>query len=168
MFALFGLYYTVPPQGADRLQHVSAIIEARDAWREGQFPPRVAPRMGHGRRYPLFQFYGQLPYASAGALALLPGVDAYDAWRVVTFLCVTAAGFYTYRCGLLLTRQTWAALVTGVVFVAAPYLATDVRARFAYTEAISFCLLPAVLYYSLRAFVSPRDRGAIVLGGVAW
>jgi hypothetical protein len=168
MFALFGAFYVVPPQGSDRFQHVSAIIEARDAWREGQVPPRVAPRMGQGRRYPLFQFYGQLPYSAAGALALLPGVDAYDAWRVVTFLCVTCAGFYAYRCGLLLTRQTWAAIVTGVVFVAAPYLATDVRARFAYTEAVSFCLLPAVLYYSLRAFVSPRDRSAPVLGGVAW
>ena len=168
LFALFGAFYVIPPQGADRIQHLSAIMEARDALREGQFPPRVAPQMAEGRRYPLFQFYGNFPYGLSGALSLLPGVDAYHAWRIVTFLSVTCAGFFAYRCSLSLTRQVWPSIVAGVVFVASPYLSTDFRARFAYTEAVSFCLLPAVLYYSLRAFATPRSRGAIVAGGVAW
>ena len=168
LFALYGAFYVIPPQGGDRYQHLSVILDARDALREGQFPPRVAPAMGGGRRYAMFQFYGSLPYGVAGALSLLPGVDAHDAWRIVTFLSVTCAGFYAYRCSLSLTRQVWASVVASVVFVAAPYLSTDFRARFAYTEAVSFCLLPAVLYYSLRVFATPRSRGAIVAGGVAW
>jgi hypothetical protein len=168
LFALFGAFYVVPPQGGDRYQHLSVILDARDALREGQFPPRVAPAMGGGRRYAMFQFYGNLPYGFAGALALVPGIDAHDAWRIVTFLSVACAGFYAYRCSLSLTRQVWASVVAGVVFVAAPYLSTDFRARFAYTEAVSFCLLPVVLFYSLRAFARPGSWGAVVAGGVAW
>ena len=167
LFALFGAFYVIPPQGSDRLVHLSGIVEARNALREGQFPPRVAPNLSEKTRYPLFQFYGALPYGVAGGVMLVTGLDAHDAWRVVTFLSVTCAGFYAYRCALLLTRQTWASIVAGAVFVTAPYLSTDFRARFAFTEAVSFCLLPAVLYYSLRAFAA-RGRGAVVKAGVSW
>ena len=168
LFALFGVFYVVPPQGGDRYQHLSVILDARDALREGQFPPRVAPAMGGGRRYAMFQFYGNLPYGVAGALSLVPGVDAHDAWRIVTFLCVTGAGFFAYRSSLALTRQVWESVVAGVVFVAAPYLSTDFRARFAYTEAVSFCLLVFVFFFAIRAFARPRSWGAVVAGGVAW
>jgi hypothetical protein len=67
----------------------------------------------------------------------------------------------------LLTRQVWASIVAGVVFVTAPYLSTDFRARFAFTEAVSFCLLPAVLFLSLRAFMT-RRAGAILAAALAW
>jgi hypothetical protein len=167
LFALFGAFYTVPPQGSDRVFHLSGIIENANALREGQFPPRVAPRLAGGMRYPVFQFYGAFPYGLAGALSLVPSVDAYDAWKIVAFLSVTCAGFYAYRCSLMLTRQTWPSIVAGVVFVTAPYLSTDFRARFAYTEAVSFCLLPAVLYYSLRAFTT-RKAAPVVVAAVAW
>jgi len=167
LFGLFGAFYTVPPQGGDRPYHLSYIIEARAALKEGQFPIRVSPRALDGQRYPTFQFYGNFPYTAPALLMLVTGMNAYTAWKVMTFLTVALAGIYTYLCSLTLTRQVWPSVVAGVVFVAAPYLAADVRARFAYTEAVSFCLLPAVLYYSLRAFVAPR-WGAVVKGGVAW
>ena len=167
LFVLFGAFYVIPPQGADRIFHVSGIVEAANALREGQFPVRVAPNLLDGSRYAPFQFYGNFPYTAAALFSFIPGLDAYDGWRVMVFLCVTCAGFYAYRTSLSLTRQTWPSVVAGAVFVASPYLSTDFRARFAYTEAVSFCLLPAVLYYSLRAFVSP-GKVPILLGGIFW
>lgn len=167
LFALFGAAYIVPPQGSDRIVHLSGIIEARNALREWQFPPRVAPNLAGGERYPIFQFYGALPYGLAGALSLLPGVNAYHAWKIVTALSVTAAGFYMFRSSLALTRQVWPSIVAGVVFVTAPYLSTDFRARFAYTEAVSFCLLPAVFFFSMQAF-SRRRWALVIQAGVAW
>ena len=167
LFVLFGAFYTVPPQGADRLYHLSGIIEARNALREGQFPVRVAPTFSQGQRYPVFQFYGNFPFTLGGAVTFVPGLDAYGAWKVVVFLCVTAAGCYAYRCSLALTGKTWPSVIAGAVFVTAPYLATDFRARFAYTEAVSFCLLPVVFFYTLRAFTVPRWAN-VLAGGLAW
>jgi hypothetical protein len=169
VFALFGVYYTIPPQGGDVVPHLSCIVEADRAMAEGQFPLRVAPTVSYLARVPIFQFYGNFPYTLAALLMRIPlaDVDPYDAWKLIVFLSVTGAGFYTYRCGLVLTRQLWPSLVAGAVFVASPYLSTDFRARFAFTEAVSLCLLPVVVYYSLRAFVT-RRRTPVVAGGVAW
>jgi hypothetical protein len=169
LFSLFGVYYTIPPQGGDQVPHLSCIVEADRAMREGQFPLRVAPTVGYQARVPIFQFYGNFPYTLAALLMRIPlaDVDAYEAWKLLVFLSVTCGGFYAYRCGLVLTRQVWPSLIAGAVFVASPYLSTDFRARFAFTEAVSLCLLPVVVYYSLRAFVT-RRRGPVVAGGVAW
>src|SRR5258706_10090334 len=44
----------------DLADHVSGIIEARNALAEGQFPIRVAPNQNNRERYPVFQFHGNL------------------------------------------------------------------------------------------------------------
>lgn len=170
LFTLFGAWYTLPGQGGDRESHLCAIVEARNALREGQFPPRVAPTLSGGIRCPVFQFYGAFPYTFAAAFMLTPvgHFNAYDAWKMVMLVCVSAAGFYTYLCALRLTRQVWPSVVAGVLFVTAPYLSTDFRARFAYPEAVSMCLLPVVLYYSLRSFARRGRIGPVVSAGVAW
>lgn len=169
LFALFGALYVIPPVGGDRAYHVSGIAEARNALREGQFPIRIAPNVMPGRCYPLFQFYGNLPYTAPALLTFVPflNLDAYAAWKVVTSLSVACAGFYAYRSSLELTRQVWPSIVAGAVFVASPYLATDVRARFAYAETTSFCLLAPLVYYNLRAFATRRN-GPIAAAGVCW
>ena len=175
-FLLFGALFVLPFAGRrivassapDLTAHLSGIVEARNALREGQFPVRVAPTLLEGQRYPLFQFYATFPY-TLGAAFMLLGANPYLAWKLVTLSTVALAGFYTYRCALRLTGQAWPSVVAGAVFVTAPYLSTDVRARFAYPESVSFCLLPAVLYYSWRAFASRRHAaGPVVLGGVSW
>lgn len=169
LFTLFGALYVVPPAGGDRAYHVSGIAEARSALREGQFPIRIAPNVSPGRRYPLFQFYGNLPYTAPALLTFVPGLnlDAYTAWKVVTCLSIACAGFYAYRVSLSLTRQVWPSVVAGAIFVTSPYLATDVRARFAYAETTSFCLLAPLLYYNLRAFATRRN-GPIIAAGACW
>jgi hypothetical protein len=177
MFLAFGAFFVLPfasrrpveSPAWDLITHVVGIIEARNAMAEGQFPPRVAPRQLEGRLFPLFQFYGNFPYTLGAAFDAIPGVGPYTAWKVAVALSVACGGFYAYRCGVALTRHAWAGLIAGAVFVTAPYLATDVKARFAFTEAVSFGLLPAVFFYSLRAFVTPRRAWrAVTAAGVAW
>lgn len=174
------------PYAGDRLResvandlsvHCSGIIEAYNALAEGQFPVRVAPSHngGHGGtdfggvRYPLFQFYGQFPHSAGGMLCFLFGVNAFTAWKVVQLAALTLGGFYIYRCGVAATRRPRASLVAGVAFMTAPYMWTDLHARFAYPELISFNLVPVVTFYALRAFASRRQPWvAVLLGGVAW
>lgn len=172
------------PYAGDRLRestaqdlsvHCSGIIEAYNALAEGQFPVRVAPSHGGGHggtdfggiRYPLFQFYGQLPYTAAGLLCLLFGADAFTAWKLVQLAALTLGGWYAYRCGATATRRPRASLVAGVALMTVPYMWADLHARFAFTELVSFNLLPVVTFYSMRAFAS-RRWGGVLLGGAAW
>lgn len=50
----------------DLLNHISGIVEAKNALLEGQFPIRVAPTALDGIKYPIFQFNGNFPYTLGG------------------------------------------------------------------------------------------------------
>lgn len=173
MSPLLGDRIVVSPAD-DAAVHISGVIEARNALAEGQFPIRVAPNHdgGYGGtaignvRVPLFQFYGNFPY-TAGGLLYAAGFDPYTAWKLVQFGSLAVGGFYVYLAAWRATRRPRVAALAGLAFMTTPYMWCDLHARFAFTELVSFCLLPAVYYYADRAFASPRKR-YIVLGGVAW
>jgi hypothetical protein len=150
----------------DLANHVSGIIEARNALAEGQFPVRVAPRQNNGERYPIFQFYGNLPY-TAGALFYRAGLNPYEAWKVTVGLVLALGGFFTYRWARWRTRQCWPALVAGAVFMTAPYTLCDLHGRAAYPELFSLGLLPVVFYYLSRTLAAPR-LAPLLAGAVAW
>ncbi|HYV37295.1 MAG TPA: 6-pyruvoyl-tetrahydropterin synthase-related protein [Gemmataceae bacterium] len=151
----------------DLCNHVSGIIEARRALAEGQFPIRVAPDQNQQTRYPIFQFYGNLPYTLGGAAYLATNGDPYRIWKLEVIAFLVLGGLYTYRLARMFTRQPLAALAAGSVFITAPYVLTDIHGRYAFPEIVSFMLLPAVFYYSMRCFVV-RRLGPILAGGVSW
>lgn len=154
--------------GGDLIAHLSGITEARDALKEGQFPIRVAPNVLDGARYPYFQFYGNLPFLLPGALAVLH-LYPYAAFKLMLGLALCCGAYFLYRSARLLQRGTSASVLAGVVFMSAPYLLTDIFARLAYPETISFCLLPFVLYTSLRSFLDRRSLLLpILFNGIAW
>src|SRR5688572_15233129 len=68
----------LPVTGAmDICNHVSGIIEARNALKEGQFPIRVPPRQNDNERYALYQFYGNFPYTLGGVMYRTTRIDPY-------------------------------------------------------------------------------------------
>ena len=157
----------MPHTGAqDLCNHVSGIVEARDALAEGQFPIRVAPRENNGERYPIFQFYGNLSY-TAGGLLFWAGMDPYRAWKFVIALALVVGGFYTYRCCRRRTRAFWPSFTAGAVFITAPYTLCDLHGRVAYSELISLGLLPVVYYHLTRTLARPRP-GAALASAVCW
>jgi hypothetical protein len=148
---------------------VAGVVEARGAIREGQFPLRVLPWQNGGTRYPLFQFYGNLPFTVAGLISLLPQVGPYAAWKWLMFLALLCGGCYTSRAARLITRRPVVSLVAGAVYLTAPYLLTDLYARGAMAEVVALCLLPAALFYTLRSFRSRRRAARNVIAtAVAW
>jgi hypothetical protein len=154
-------------QGNDLANHVSGIIEARNALAEGQFPIRVAPKQHREQRYPIFQFYGNFPYTVGGLLYLLTRQNPYVLWKQVVIGFLVVGGFFTYRCGRVLTRQALPSIVAGALFLTAPYMLTDIHGRFAFPEMVSFALLPVVFFYLIRSFVSRRP-GYVLGSALAW
>src|SRR5580765_541808 len=151
----------------DLCNHISGIVEAQRGLAEGQFPVRVAPNQNKQTRYPIFQFYGNLPYTLGGAVYLATDANPYSVWKweIISFLILGA--FFTYRCGRLLTRQPLPALAAGAVFLTAPYVLTDIHGRVAFSELISFMLLPALFFYCLRSF-AVRRPAPVLASGVCW
>ncbi len=175
-FLLIGLVLMVPfhprhmlhTPAEDLGAHVGSIAAAAEALRLGMFPLRVAPREHRWAQFPVFNFYGNVPYLAGGALTCLGvGIKPYLAYRLVLLMTYVIGGWYAYRTSLWLTRRPWVSLVAGTAFAAAPYMFVDVHARAAFPEAVSMGLMAPALFYTLRCF-SRRRLGDVLACGVAW
>jgi hypothetical protein len=133
--------------------HVASIIQAKMALKEGQFPIRVAPWEYHGWGYAVFQFYGPLAYTVGGLVHgwIVPN-NPYIAFKIVIFLALVMAGFFWYRLVNLLCASPPIALLTGFLYISAPYLLININTRGDFCEALAQCLVPVVLYYSYRVY----------------
>jgi hypothetical protein len=152
---------TLVPSLMDLPPHITAAWQARLALDEGQFPLRVAPLEREGRRYAMFQLYGQLPYTAAAVLQkfVLPETPQapYVALKIVVWASLMMGGAYMFALARYLGARDAAALVAGVAYMAAPYLLVNLFARGAIPEGIAQGLLPVALYQLLR-FVAAGGR----------
>ena len=142
---------TILPAAADHANHTAYVVEARHAIEEGQFPLRVAPVADYGLRYPLFQFYSQTPYVLAGAIyKYLTPDNPWLALKLSYLAGLCVAGFFVFKVGQLLGFDRATSVLTGVVYITAPYLLINIHARGAYTEAFAQFVLPSLACYSIR------------------
>jgi hypothetical protein len=156
------------PLGGDFKPHLGCTVQARLALEEGQFPLRVAPWEHGGLRYPQFQFYGQGFHTLSGlAYRFLTPHSPLAACKLVLWVFLVLAGYFTFRLGTWLTHSRPAGVVAGAIYLTAPYLLLNLHCRGALPEAAAQCLLPVVLHFVIRSLVSPRP-GAILGAGLAW
>jgi hypothetical protein len=142
---------TILPRAVDHANHTAFVVEARHALEEGQFPLRVAPFAQFSLRYPLFQFYSQTPYVLAGAIyKYLTPDNPWLALKLSYLAGLCLAGLFVFKVGQLLGFDRATSVLTGVVYITAPYLLINIHARGAYTEAFAQCLLPLLAYSSIR------------------
>ena len=171
LFLALAMMYPFFPAGfrgvGDLYAVVGSTVEAKNALLEGQFPIRVPPNQLDDTRYPIFQFYGNFPYTLSGIIHLILPANVYAAWKVTAVLMLVFGAYYAYRFAHQLTRRAVAATVAGAVFMTSPYMFADLGARGAYTEFVAFNLMPAVMFYAWRAFVSPKLR-YIFLSAILW
>jgi len=142
-------------QNGDLWNFLGGVVEARNALAEGQFPARVAPNQLDGQRYPVFQFYANLPYSVAASILGDAGRNPYAAWKWTMFAALIIGGLSLHRLAWRWTRSQPAALSAVAVFLSAPYLLTDLYDRGAVAEAIAICLLPAALLATWTTLVRP-------------
>jgi hypothetical protein len=156
------------PSAPDHANHTAAIVQARMALEEGQFPLRVAPWQHFGWRYPLFQFYSPVPYTVAGLVhKWIAPQNPFVAYKITLWGAFLLGGFSMYLAAHLLTRSRAASMLAGVIYMSTPYFLINVHVRGAFTEAVGQGLLPLVLYLSLRAYFSSALPW-LLLAGIAW
>ena len=74
---------------------VARVIVMAHALRHGQFPVRIVADLGYGYGYPIFNFYGPLPYYIGGILHVL-GIDSLTATKIMIGIGVVIGSLSMY------------------------------------------------------------------------
>jgi hypothetical protein len=135
------------PRGHDIAFHVNTWADFIHSWKEGTVFPGWAAWANFGFGEPRFIFYPPLSRFLAAAISL-----AFP-WRTVpgVFIWITTgiAGLSMYRLARLVVPAE-AALKTGVLFAANPYLLLVVYQRSAFAELLAIAVFPLVILCLLR------------------
>lgn len=109
-----------------------------------QIPCRWAPDAGLGYGEPIFNFYGQLPYA-VGEIYHLLGGSIIDSVKFLFALSLVGSAVSMFFLARKLWKNDFSALISSIVYLYAPYRAVDVWVRGAIPEALAFILFPLIL-----------------------
>ncbi|MBI3576778.1 hypothetical protein HY086_01930 [Candidatus Gottesmanbacteria bacterium] len=139
---------------------VGRVVAMGKALKDGQFPVRWVSDLGYGYGYPIFNFYGPLPYYVGGSLYVL-GLDGLTATKIMLAIgmllpSVTMFLFVRSITGFL------PALVASVLYAYAPYHAVQLYVRGAVGELWTLIFYPLL---ALGAFRKSVFWGSIGLAG---
>ncbi len=148
---------------------VARVVVMGRALRDGQFPVRMVSDLGFGLGYPVFNFYGPLPYYVGGFLYAV-GLDSVIATKIMFGIGAVLAPITLYAL-LLPAFGTIAALAGAIVFLFAPYHAVQIYVRGSVGEYWAIALVPLVLSGLIRAlkekhFVAQTACAGLALAGV--
>jgi len=139
-------FWRMLPPGIYSMQdfHFFRQLEFDKCVKELQIPCRWSPDAGLGYGEPLFNFYGQLPYAIGEIYHLLGGsiIDSVKFLFILSLLASAVSMFYLARS---VWKNNFSALISSMIYIYAPYRAVDVWVRGALPEALAFILFPLIL-----------------------
>ncbi len=143
---------------------VGRVVVMGKALRNGQFPVRWVNDLGYGYGYPIFNFYGPLPYYAGGSLYAL-GVSGLDSTKIMIAIGVigSAMTFYVF---LLPFLGITASFVGAILYLYAPYHAVQTYVRGAVGELWTSIFFPLFLFGLLSYQRKLSNRLAILLGSV--
>jgi len=146
----------------DDLQ-VIRIFEMRKCFTDLQIPCRWVPDMGYGNGYPLFNFYGPLPYYIGAMASYILGYIGAAKFLFFLPLVFGAVGMY------ILAKELFGkvtGVVGGVLYLLAPYRALDAYVRGAVGESFSLGLIPFIFFFLLR-LIKLRNRKYFILATIS-
>lgn len=142
---------------------IGRVIAMGRALREGQFPVRIVPDLGYGYGYPIYNFYGPLPYYLGGFL-YYAGIPALEATKVMIGLGIIVA-FITMFYLVRSEADTPTAILAGVLYLYAPYHGIQSYVRGAVGELWATAFLPLVVFGVLQA-LRQNLKPAFTVGGI--
>jgi hypothetical protein len=115
----------------------------------------------------LFQFYSQTPYLVAAVIDKYVTGNPWLALKMAYLVALWAGGFLVFKLGELMGFDRGISVLTGVVYITAPYLLINIHSRGAFTEAFAQLALPAVAYSSAR-LIKCHHPADILWTSLAW
>ncbi len=130
--------------------------------KNGTLPPRVAPHFSFQMGYPVFNFYAPFSYWITSSLHII-GLDVADSLKLsfLIALIIAFTGMYAF---LRLYFKFSASVLGAVLYVASPWLASEIFVRGNLAEVWFWALFPLALYaiYEQDEYDSPIIFGATV------
>jgi len=146
----------------DDAQVARVIVMAR-ALKHGQFPVRIVADLGYGYGYPLFNFYGPLPYYVGGLIHLL-GIDALTATKIMIGIGIITGTMAMYLCSSLVFG-TLGGLVSAILFTYFPYRAVQLYVRGAVGELWAASFMPLLLFGILK--ITKKEVSGVYIAGLS-
>ncbi|HJX59022.1 hypothetical protein A2V61_04385 [Candidatus Woesebacteria bacterium RBG_19FT_COMBO_47_8] len=125
-----------------------------------QIPPRFVPDLSFGFGYPLFNFVYPLPFY-IGEIFHLFGFSLVDAAKLVFGLSIPFSMYFMYKLLRELVDKPLS-LAGAVLYVYAPYRATEIFVRGAIGEIVAFVFIPLVALSFIR--LTQKDSGIKWIG----
>lgn len=129
---------------------VARVFEMHKGLSDGMFPVRWIADLGYGYGYPIFNFYAPLPYY-LGALFMFLGLNALWATKMMIVFGMLFAGVSMYFLG----KEFWGTIggiVSGLLYVYAPYHALNAYVRGAISEFWAYAFIPLVFFSTYKVF----------------
>jgi len=133
--------------------HVALVKRAFHALESGQWPPRVDVwKSDHeGLGYPVFQFYAPLAHTGSAVIMKVFHLNKpYTALRILMLGALILGGAFMFLSAREITGGEGPALVAAILYISTPYLLLNLFVRGTIPEFIGECMIPAVIYATLR------------------
>lgn len=140
---------------------IARVAVMKNAISQGQFPVRWVSDLGYGYGYPIYNFYGPLPYYAGSIFAHL-GFSALIATKIMFGIGILLLGWTTFA----LVASCWgsiAGLTAGVLVMYAPYHAVQIYVRGAVGEFWASAFIPVIMLgFLLVGSVRSRLKGVLI------
>ncbi len=157
--SVFSLFARRGYFGVSDDMHVAWLYEMVRVLESGKLPPRFVPDLSFGFGYPLFNFVFPLPFY-LGALFYFLGFSLVDSTKIVLAISLLFSSLFMY---FLLRKfvNKYTALLGGVIYLYAPYRATDVYVRGAIGESLAFVFLPLIVLSFVNVLNLGRKKNGL-------
>lgn len=143
---------------------VSRVIEMGNALRDGQFPVRWVSQLGYGYGYPIFNFYGPLPYYAGGVLHAV-GVPALIATKIMFAIGIIVPSVILFF--VMSATTGWqSGLLTSILYLYAPYHAVQIYVRGAVGEYWVLMFWPLIYYAFILSKNHKKIKESFVVGAI--
>jgi len=136
--------------------HVFRLDQFDKCLKDGQIPCRFIQDGGMGYGYPLFNYYSPLVYSIA-ELFHLTGFSLIVSLKITFALCHIIGIFGMYFFASLFWGEL-GGFISAVVFLLAPYQATDSFVRGAIAELLAINIIPWVFYFLTKFINSNKNK----------
>lgn len=143
---------------------VARVVVMGRALRSGQFPVRWVSDLGYGYGYPIFNFYGPLPYY-VGGFFYAAGLTGLTATKIMMGLGLVLAGVSMYAAVAAMTGIA-AGVVAAILYMFAPYHAVQAYVRGAVGEYYTLIFLPLIVWGFWKVIREKSSVSGILLGAV--